>query len=286
MAGCMGASMASVPPCPWATAACGNREGEARDPTGALRSITSQHASASERTVVHRPPQPTPAVNPPASSAELSAEGTTPLGVAPGLETATPPPDLDPDHSRPTPLSLGIAPLHSSSLATLRGLPTGLTSPRDASFPAERRPARERILAAVAEHSGLTFSDLRRILGLATGTITRHLRTLESTGALSSVRVGARRRYYVGSRGGDSPSFRLEPTQALIVDLLRSSPGASQADLALRLALPRQNVHYAVRRLVQLGIVRFGPPSGARRPCFLSPEASRSVLFPLAGRKS
>lgn len=287
MAECTGMLLATAQPCSVATTVCGKQERDSRDPSGGLLPTASFHASTGPRAPILRPAERIPSQSAPTDGVGLESRAAPPIGLTTPLETSGPSQDVEGHHSRPatTPSSLLLSRDYQFITASQNsiGSPDPLGRPRTPGV--VHRSARDRILATIEEHPGFTFSDLKRHLGLASGTITRHLRTLESRGTLNSVRIGTHRRYYVGGSDGDSPSFRLEPTQARIVDLLRSSPGASQADLALRLELPRQNVHYAVRRLVELGIVCFGPPLGARRPCFLSREASRSILFPFAGRK-
>ena len=279
MAECMGASLAPAQPCTLATALCGSQARDARDPTGELRRSAALHAATIARAAIPSFQVRSLAENSVTGPSEVATETALLPGPSTLPETSSPSQDLESHHRRST------AALTSSLLfqdlwpAAAPSDTIGCANPRvRTSTPrVVHRSARERILAAVKDQPGCTFSEIRRLLGLASGTATRNLRGLEAGGALHSVRIGARRRYYLGAPSAKSPTHRLEPTQARIAELLGSSPGLSQSELARHLRLPRQNVNYAVKRLVRLGLVRLGEPTGARRPCFLTREPGTLV---------
>jgi len=216
----------------------------------------------------------------------VSAKGSGELAIAPTMDTTLTPSasmsdatvgTAESDHSRSTG-ALALTPTGHGDWGN-RLLPAlevpprfgSLESPRRSSLrPRSEDPVRDRLLTAVGLQPGLTFSRLRQVLGLASGTVTYHARVLEREGRLYSVRVGSARKYYSGTLIGVRGTFELGPTQSRIVRLLRSHPGALQAELASWLSLPRQNVNYAVKQLVRRGYIRVDQTSRSRKPCYLS----------------
>lgn len=118
------------------------------------------------------------------------------------------------------------------------------------------QPLRERIAQAVRERPGIPFGELKRALGMGSGTLTHHARVLEDAGVLFSTTDGQARRFYLVGHG------RVEATPPLderALQTLRERGPMSASDLARALGVSRQSLHYHLKRMLQEGRLQGGP---------------------------
>lgn len=116
------------------------------------------------------------------------------------------------------------------------------------------QPTRERVHAVVAHAPGISFVEILRVTGLASGVAFHHLRMLEKHGAVASRREGTRRRFYpVGARL--PPADPLSAARARILGFVERAGGATQGELASALGLTQQGVSYHLKALERTGHV-------------------------------
>jgi DNA-binding MarR family transcriptional regulator len=108
------------------------------------------------------------------------------------------------------------------------------------------QPIRRRIVDAVQQHPGLTFSDLARTLDIAPGQLTHHARMLEKAGIVFSSPDGQTRRFF--HVGGERVPA-VPPLADRAMALLHERPWHA-SDLARELGVSRQSLHYHVKQLV------------------------------------
>lgn len=111
---------------------------------------------------------------------------------------------------------------------------------------------RSTIFEHVSNNPGATFSQIRATVGAATGTVQHHLRVLVRGGVLRRVRTGKYTRYYPANHR----VLALPPSQERLVRSLAREGPATKAELARRLDMSRQLVHYHVERLEGKGLLR------------------------------
>jgi predicted transcriptional regulator len=104
-----------------------------------------------------------------------------------------------------------------------------------------RRVIYEHVLARPGTH----FRQMRDDLGIATGVLMHHLRTLEREGFIQSFAMAGKRLFFPA---GVRPAAK--PIRDVIVEEVRKEPGISQAEIARRLNISRMLAHYYVRSLI------------------------------------
>jgi predicted transcriptional regulator len=115
---------------------------------------------------------------------------------------------------------------------------------------------RGQVFGAIRLKPGITYSEIRRELDVANGTLAYHLHVLMREGFITARREGVYTCFYAGAAMGVGKGIRLSPLQAKIIDQMKREPGLSQSVLAERLSEPMKTVHYNVRRMQQSGFVR------------------------------
>lgn len=111
---------------------------------------------------------------------------------------------------------------------------------------------RASVFAAIRNHPGIRFTELRKDLGISNGAMVFHLRVLQREGYVVS-RVAWTKRIYYAS-GSVAPSVSLEPSSE-VATLLASSPALSQSEIARRFGISRQLARYHLRALERAGRV-------------------------------
>lgn len=149
---------------------------------------------------------------------------------------------------------------------------------------ADEHPRRRLIEDLLAENPGLSFTDLRVLLGaavrhapLGTGTVSHHLRVLERAGRVRSHRSGRCRRFYLARAPWSHLTALSElqrPGAARIARLILERPAPCQTELwqAIRVGGPRsrQSISYQLMRLEACGLVAV---ERAGRTCRYRPTA-------------
>ncbi|HLF05947.1 MAG TPA: Ig-like domain-containing protein, partial [Thermoplasmata archaeon] len=115
---------------------------------------------------------------------------------------------------------------------------------------------RGQVFGAIKLKPGISYSEIRRELDVANGTLAYHLHVLMREGFISGRREGVYTCFYAGAAKGVGKGIRLSPLQHRIIDEMKKEPGVSQSILAERLAEPMKTVHYNVRRMQQSGFVK------------------------------
>ena len=110
---------------------------------------------------------------------------------------------------------------------------------------------RSDIRTIVNDRPGATFTEIREAVGAATGTVQHHLRVLVRGGVLRRVRTGKYTRYYPANHR----VLALGPSEEAVVNNLHLEGSATKAELADRLGMSRQLVHYHVERMAEKGLV-------------------------------
>lgn len=118
-----------------------------------------------------------------------------------------------------------------------------------------RQEARRRILLAVEREPGVTFTDLRRALGLSAGGLTHHAGVLERHRLVVSRHEGRARVFYPRARVPPAAGQRLGATAQRVLQAARRRHGAALADLPALAGVGKSTVSYHVARLREKGLV-------------------------------
>jgi len=116
--------------------------------------------------------------------------------------------------------------------------------------------ARGEIYGFIRLNPGESYSDIKRSLHMATGSLTYHLAVLERTGLIRSVPHHAQKLFY--SRDANVPETNgdLRALQVRILKALKEDPGIAVSDLAQLLGVSRHVALYHIRKLVRSDLVR------------------------------
>jgi DNA-binding transcriptional ArsR family regulator len=163
-----------------------------------------------------------------------------------------------------------LAPTPDGSVALAAAAALGLASPlllrllaplyaRIPPSEALSSEVRRRLYERVRADPGLSLSDLAQRMGLSWGNTVHHLGVLRRSGLVVSLRHGRYRRWFVA---GQEPGERAQvaalrnATSARVAKAVLESPGLSQKQLADRLGMTPQAVHWHLVRLAGAGLVR------------------------------
>lgn len=117
---------------------------------------------------------------------------------------------------------------------------------------------RGQIYGFIMSHPGEHYNAIRGYLKVTNGTLSHHLRTLEMQGFIKSHRDGVLKRFYpVDMRIPRDKGIKLSDLQMGMVEVIRSSDGATQADICKELGVSQQCVSYNLRNLSREGVLRF-----------------------------
>lgn len=118
---------------------------------------------------------------------------------------------------------------------------------------------RRRVYELVQAEPGLSLSELAARSGLSWGNTVHHLQVLKRSGLVVSMRHGRYRRWFATgaveqAQRGQVAALR-NAVSARIARLILEQPGLSQKQLADRVAMSPQAVHWHLARLAQAGLV-------------------------------
>ena len=133
-------------------------------------------------------------------------------------------------------------------------------------FPLYTRIKREEVLdhflrgqvyGVIKTQPGSNFTAIRTLLSLSNGTLSYHLRTLESSGFVVSERDGLYKRFFAADLGAAAAQdgVRLSELQRRLLERLRHSPEVGQRDLAKDAGVTQQCISYNLRIMGQQGLV-------------------------------
>jgi DNA-binding MarR family transcriptional regulator len=112
-------------------------------------------------------------------------------------------------------------------------------------------PTRGDIYQLVARNPGMDLLSIKTDLNLSNGVLAHHIHTLEREKYLRSVRDGRFRRFYVSGVNVAQGST----VERLILKEIEANPLINQSQLAHRMNLSRQAIHYHIQKLVMKGLV-------------------------------
>jgi len=92
-------------------------------------------------------------------------------------------------------------------------------------------------------------------LSLNDGTLAYHLQVLEREEIIKSMKDGKYRRFYPFTAKIPEEGGAPKRIQRLILEVIRSTPGICQKDIACLLNLTRSTINYHIERLKQMGLV-------------------------------
>lgn len=113
---------------------------------------------------------------------------------------------------------------------------------------------REQIYLHIQERPGAYYRSIQRDLGLAQGTLSHHLYTLEREKLITRQRQGLKLRFFPTSLGAIK-TRAISPWQLRVMETVRANPGISQSDLARILGLSRQALHYHIEQLRRASLI-------------------------------
>ncbi len=143
---------------------------------------------------------------------------------------------------------------------------------------------RGRIYGHIESNPGIHYSELLRDLDLGNGALAYHLKTLERERMIRSEREGQMKKFYTKNgkvkniKHSHDPLLirekkKISKTRSSINNLISSTPGLMESEIADWLKLSKQNVHYHVKELEKDGIVRVDRTNGHTR-CYNSFDAT------------
>jgi DNA-binding MarR family transcriptional regulator len=125
---------------------------------------------------------------------------------------------------------------------------------------------RGQIYGFVMSHPGEHYNAIREHLKVTNGTLSHHLRTLEMQGFIKSSRDGVLKRFYPQDmRIPRDKGIKLSDLQMGMVEVIRNSDGATQAEICRELGVSQQCVSYNLRNLSREGILRFERDGRAKK---------------------
>ncbi len=110
-----------------------------------------------------------------------------------------------------------------------------------------RNANRAKIYSTIINYPGMSFTDMRMLLGIKNGTLSHHLLKLEKEGVVRSKKIGIFRRFYPS--GGDVP----KDLEEMILEVILDNPGISQTSVAKRLEITRQVANYHINSMKRRG---------------------------------
>ena len=119
---------------------------------------------------------------------------------------------------------------------------------------------RAELLVLIEGEPGIHFSELRRRVGLAHGTIMHHLRMLEANQLLTAVKLSGRTCYFAQRPGPQQKNAALAASRhrQRFLSVLAERPDATLSMVARTLNLRRQTIHESSRRMARDGLIGVG----------------------------
>lgn len=121
--------------------------------------------------------------------------------------------------------------------------------------------ARERIYDAIKDEAGINANSLAAKFEFGWSTLLYHLKVLERSELVVSIREGRYRRYFDKTSGKYSNGRKYvvaalrNPTTKQVADLIRGRDGLTQKDIAGRMDLAASTVHWHIARLEAVALV-------------------------------
>lgn len=109
----------------------------------------------------------------------------------------------------------------------------------------------------IVANPGVNYTGIKDALNMPNGTLAYHLKVLQRTGLVVSIRDGPYRLFYTKAMKPINGTKRTpNRTQLKIVDLIEEHPGQTQKDLAKALGLTQAAISYNLKTLEKEGVVK------------------------------
>jgi DNA-binding transcriptional ArsR family regulator len=115
---------------------------------------------------------------------------------------------------------------------------------------------RGRIYGFIEHNPGVTYSQIKRKIGVGNGTLTHHLSMLEKQNYIKADRDGLYKRFYPRDYHIDEDAVELTTLQRDIFFLAKTEPGISQKDLSDRLSVSERVMSYHIHLLQEARLIR------------------------------
>jgi len=127
---------------------------------------------------------------------------------------------------------------------------------------------RGRIFGFIEHNPGVTYSQIKRRIGVGNGTLTHHLSMLEKQNYIKAERDGLYKRFYPRDYHIDEDAIELSSLQKDIYVMAKTRPGISQKDLSDELGVSERVVSYHIHLMQEARLIRV-ERSGRRNALFV-----------------
>ena len=121
---------------------------------------------------------------------------------------------------------------------------------------------RGQIFGSIRTQPGITLNEIRKKLNMPNGTAVYHLDVLERERFIKSARDGFHRRFYPWGMKVAKDVFYPSELQRTIMKTIVASPGSTQVEIAGKLGMKKETLHYHIKKLRRLGIIRMEKEGG------------------------
>ena len=105
------------------------------------------------------------------------------------------------------------------------------------------------IFGSIKTFPGITYTGIKKTIGLNNGTVTHHLNRLEKMEFIKSKIIGRHKHFYPVNMKIPEEDIKLNQTQQIIIRKIEEKPGISQIALASSCGISKQLVNYHIRVL-------------------------------------
>ena len=133
------------------------------------------------------------------------------------------------------------------------------------------------IFGSIKTFPGITYTGIKKTIGLNNGTVTHHLNRLEKMEFIKSKRIGRHKHFYPVNMEIPEEDIKLNQTQLIILRKIEEKPGISPIELASGSEISKQLANYHLRVLSSAE-----PPfiklekSGRNVKCYLALEDGKT----------
>jgi predicted transcriptional regulator len=119
-------------------------------------------------------------------------------------------------------------------------------------------PTRQKLLKYIYSEPGANFKQLKDKFSLHNGTLAHHINILENHEIITSHRSGRQRLFFPMGVNQEISRVSLvtNETQLNIMDIVKETPGITQAMISKQLNMSRQKVNYHVNSLVDKAFLK------------------------------
>ncbi len=145
---------------------------------------------------------------------------------------------------------------------------------------------REVVQSEIDEHPGIHLRELQRNIGCAMGALQYHVKHLESSGDITSCRVGNAKHFFPSGYSSDEQVLKLSalsrnPTVRTILSEIVDQGRVTQAELSRTMSLDKSLISYYTNNLLKADVLNIVRVFGRERPLILS-EWAHSIIESMA----